>query len=333
MLFRPAVIALLFASGAGAATLAAAAPFVAEIVRFWDIRSGSERQLGLERRTYLISTLLTLVLVTQLLSLLLFVFNADRMAPLFVGAMCAVGALNVNGLGFPALIAQVLVFFLAAVWLVINRLDTQAPDYPLVRAKYKFLLGLTPLLILQFILQLNYFLGLNGNVITSCCGSLFSGEGSGISNDVAALPPDMAMPAFYGALLLAMASSLFAVVKARGGYAVAFTGMAAFIAGIAGIVSFLSLYIYEHPHHHCPFCLLKSEYGYSGYWLYGPLFLGTAAAMGAGAAQFFSDVASLRRIAPRMLRRLAAVAAASFTLFAVISAVMVMRSNLRLIGG
>ena len=165
MLFRPAIIALLLASGSGAVALAAAAPFVSEIVRYWDIKSGSERQLVLERRTYLISTLLSLVLATQLLSLLLFVFNADRMATLFVGAMCAVGALNVNRLGFPALIMQVLVFFLATVWLVINRLDTQAVDYPLVRAKYKFLLGLTPLLILQFILQLNYFLGLNGNVI------------------------------------------------------------------------------------------------------------------------------------------------------------------------
>ncbi len=51
---------------------------------------------------------------------------------------------------------------------------------------------------------------------------------------------------------------------------------------IAGIISFVSLYVYEHPHHHCPFCLLKAEYGYQGYWLYIPLFVATACRPGSG---------------------------------------------------
>ena len=51
----------------------------------------------------------------------------------------------------------------------------------------------------------------------------------------------------------------------------------AFAATIAGILSFVSLYVYEHPNHHCPFCILKPEYGYQGYLLYLPLFVATAA--------------------------------------------------------
>ena len=50
------------------------------------------------------------------------------------------------------------------------------------------------------------------------------------------------------------------------GYALAAASALAFVATIAGIISFISLYIYEHPHHHCPFCILKPEYGYQGYW-------------------------------------------------------------------
>ena len=76
MLFQPAIIALLLASGVAVAMLAAAAPFAVQVIRQWDIASGSERQLQLERRTYLFSTLAVFVMAVQLVALLLFVFPA-----------------------------------------------------------------------------------------------------------------------------------------------------------------------------------------------------------------------------------------------------------------
>ena len=106
MFFQPAILALLLASGLGLAALLVASPWVLQLVRHWDLRSGSRLQLVLERRTYLLSTLVGFVLVVQMASLLLFVFNADRMAVQFVGAMCAVGTLQANSYGFPALYAQ-----------------------------------------------------------------------------------------------------------------------------------------------------------------------------------------------------------------------------------
>ncbi len=66
MLFQPAILALLLASAASVAMLLGVAPFAVAVLRHWDISSGSERQLALERRTYLMSALLTLVLATQL---------------------------------------------------------------------------------------------------------------------------------------------------------------------------------------------------------------------------------------------------------------------------
>jgi hypothetical protein len=332
VLFQPAIIALLLASAANVIILFGIAPFAVDVIRHWDIASGSERQLALERRTYLMSTLLTFVMATQLLALLLFVFNADKMAPLFVGAMCAVGALHVDAYGFPALIAQIAVFFLAAMWLAINHADTKAPDYPLVRTKYALLLGMVPALLAAFALQLMYFLGLKADVLTSCCSRLFSAEAQGLSSDLVALPLLPAMIAFFGALLLAMAAAAYAVVKRRGGYAVALASITAFIAAIAGILSFLSLYIYEHPHHHCPFCVLKAEYHYQGYWLYVPLFVATAAGLGAGAVQPFARVASLKEIIPRVSGRLAGVAGTGFALFTAVACVMMLKSNLILIG-
>ncbi|WIM04808.1 MAG: hypothetical protein OHM77_08850 [Candidatus Nitricoxidivorans perseverans] len=331
MIFQPAIIALLLASALGVAMLAAAAPFALQVTRRWDIHSGSELQLALERRTYLFSTLVTFVLALQLVALLLFVFNADRMAVMFVGAMCAVGALNANAWGFPALIAQMAMFFLAAMWLAINHVDTRGRDYPLVKIKYGLLIGLLPALATVLALQWLYFSNLRADVITSCCGSLFSGEAKGLSGDLSALPPKPALIGFYAALGAAIAAAGHTAWHRTAGYVAATASAVAFVAAVAGILSFLSLYLYEHPHHHCPFCILKPEYDWQGYWLYVPLFAATAAGLGVGAIQPFRKVASLAAIIPAVTARLAGVAAGGFLLFAAAASVMIFRSNLVLL--
>jgi len=334
MLFQPAIIALLLAGTVSVAVLLAAVPFALQIIRCWDIRSGSELQLRLEKRTYLFSTLTAFVFVTQLAALLLTVFNADRMAIMFVGAMCAVGTLNANAWGFPMLYAQMAVFFLAGAWLTLNHVDNQAPDYPLVRVKYALLLLLLPALAAVLVLQLKYFLNLRADVITSCCGSLFSEQGPSLASEASALEPKPAIRLFYSALGLAVfANALHAGLRQRWtGYFAGLASAGGFVAALAGIVAFVSLYIYEHPHHHCPFCLLKPEYGYQGYLLYVPLFLSTAAGLGAGVLQPFRRMPSLALLIPAASARLAAIAAGGFALFALIATAMVVNSNLILFG-
>ncbi len=333
MLFQPAIIALLMAAGVAVLMLTVAAPFAVQVILRWDIRSGSEQQLALERRTYLFSTLLSFVFVIQLAALLLFVFNADRLSGMFVGAMCAVGTLNVNDYGFPSLISQMGVFFLAAMWLAINHVDTRAPDYPLVRIKYGLLLLLLPLLVLSFWLELQYFLGLKANVITSCCGSLFSGEAKTIAGEASGMAAQPAIFLFYSGLTAAIGLALWHWRRGsrRSGYLLAAASAAAFVAAIIGVLSFISLYIYEHPHHHCPFCILKPEYDYQGYWLYLPLFTATAAGLGAGALQPFARVRSLAAVIPGVSARLAGIAAVGYSLFIAIATYFVLASKLILI--
>ena len=335
MIFQPAIIALLLVSTLCVAALLASAPFAVELVRRWDIASGSEHQLRLERRTYLFSTLLAFVLAAQLAAVLLFVFNAEKMSGQFVGAMCAVGTLNVNAWGFPALDAKIALFFLAAIWLAINHVDNQARDYPLVRLKYGLLLGLAPLVALAAWIEWRYFLGLKADVITSCCGSMFSEGSPTLAAEASSLPPLTAIWLFYGALGAAIAlAAAHGLARGRqrwSGYALAAASVLAFVAAIAGIVSFVSLYIYEHPHHHCPFCILKPEYDFQGYWLYAPLFVGAAAGLAAGAVQPFARVASLREVVPAFSARMAALAANAFALVAAIATVMIWNSRLILL--
>jgi len=335
MIFQPAIIALLLAAGLSLAMLATASPFAVQLIRHWDLGSGSERQLRLERLTYLFSMMVALVCGLQILSTLLFVFNADKMSVMFVGAMCAVGALNANAYGFPALYAQLALFFFASTWLAINRLDNQARDYPLTRLKYVLLLAYAPLAALVLYLQFNYFIRLEADVITSCCGSMFSEEADTVASEVSAMAPRQAIALFYAGLGTAVLLALWhwrgAGRRVWSGLAVGASSVVAFFAALMGIVAFVSLYIYEHPHHHCPFCILKPEYDYQGYLLYIPLFAAAAAGLAAGVLTLFARRPSLATLAPQASARLAGIAAAGFALFLVVASFMVLSSNLILL--
>lgn len=333
MIFQPAILALLLAAGLSLVMLLVAAPFALQLIRDWDIKSGSERQLRLERLTYLFSTLVAFVCLVQILATLLFVFTADKLSVMFVGAMCAVGSLNANAYGFPALNLQLVLFFLAVLWLALNHVDSRARDYPLVRLKYGLLLAALPLFALSLYWQLQYFLGLKADVITSCCGSLFSEQAETLASEVSALAAKPAMIVFYGTLAVTLLLSAWHWLRGGQiiGYLAGLAALAGFLTGIVGIISFVSLYIYEHPHHHCPFCILKPDYDYQGYALYLPLFVGAAAGMSAGVLRLFARRPSLTTIIDATSRALAGVAAVGFGVFLTVASFMIGRSNLILL--
>jgi hypothetical protein len=327
MIFQPAALALLLAASLNALMLAASSLFALHLLRHWNPASGSERQIALERRTYLVSTLVGLSLLLGLPALALFVHNADAMAPFFTGAMCAVGSLKVNVWGMPALFAMLAGFFLAAAWLVLNHLDSRGWDTPLMRGKYRLLLVLGPLALAQAVLLWLYYLNLNPEVITSCCGSLFGPAASGVAAEMAALPAATAMPVFFIFWLLTLAAGMAFVARRRFGRLFGLLAALHFPLALAAIVAFIAPYIYEQPNHHCPFCLLQAEHDYAGWVLYLPLFLGTAAGIGAGlAASMRAD--SLSQAAPRVAAGLAKLAVAALGVFGLAVLFYIQRSNL-----
>ena len=151
MIFHPGIFALVLVSFLTSGMILYSAFFGIRIIRQWDIGSGSEGQLALERRTYLISTILTYIFVFQIGSLFLYIYTADSLHNLFVGAMCAAGSLNVDPYGYPAFILKILNFILAGLWLILNYTDNRAYDYPMIRKKYALLLLLAPLIVTESI--------------------------------------------------------------------------------------------------------------------------------------------------------------------------------------
>jgi hypothetical protein len=318
MTFHPATLALHVSSILIVFMVLYSAHYGIQILRRWNIESGSELQLALERRTYLISTLLTYTFGFQLLSLFLFIFTADHLHTLFVGAMCAAGSLYVNGYGYPALILKVITFLLAGLWLILNYADNRGYNYPLIKKKYFSLIVMTPFILAEMVLQWNYFLRLSPDVITSCCGSLFSTGSETVTSEIVSLPSIPMKVIFYATLAFTIASGIYFYLKNRGGYLFAFLSGSAFIVSILSIFSFISLYYYELPTHHCPFCILQKEYGYIGYPLYLSLFAATVSGMGVGVLTPFRKIESLSEGLPSLQKKLVLASSILFALFAIL---------------
>jgi len=274
-------------------------------VRGWDLRSGSELQLRLERRTYLVSTILGYLFLFHIVSYFLYVFTADDLCQLFVGAMCAAGTLNANAWGYPTLLLKTLNVLAAGVWLLLNHADNRASDYPLIRWKYGLLLALTPLLLAEAALQAAFFLSLKPALITSCCGSLFSGEGASLAGDLAALPLGPARLAFFGCAVATVTSGAWLARTGRGAWLFAALSAASFLVGAAALVSFISIYVYELPTHHCPFCVLQAGYHFVGYPLYVSLLGAAVTGLGVGVLAPFRGIPSLTAVVPATQKRLA----------------------------
>ena len=320
MIFHPAIIALLLSSAFICFMVLYSASCGIQIVRRWDLSSGSEAQLSLERKTYLVSSMLSYAFGFQLISLFLFVYTADRICPFFVGAMCAAGSLNANAYGYPVLLFKVMNFLLAGFWLLLNFTDNRAPDYPLIRKRYILLLALAVLLPTEAVLQANYFARLSPNIITSCCGSLFSGDAAGGPADLAALPAALMKVVFFSVTALTIGAGGVYYVKGKGGVIFCALSAISFVVCLLSILSFISPYIYELPTHHCPFCLLQKEYGYIGYPLYLALFAATILGTGVGILMPFRRIDSLSEIIPSIQKRITLAAVILFSIFLILVA-------------
>ena len=230
-----------------------------QILRFWDISSGEEQQLLLEKKTYLISSILYYVMLCEIFSLFLFVFIAEDGHELFIGAMCAAGTLNVNDYGYPTLLVRLISFILCGVWIVVNYIDNNGYDYPLIKFKQIFLFGITLLIIFEGFLQFNYLLRLEPEIITSCCGTIFSDETGNVAGEIIRLPVLQTEIVFYLVTILTVLTGGYFLYTGKQALLFSCLSFALLIVGLTAILSFIAVYYYEEPTHHCPFACLKKN--------------------------------------------------------------------------
>jgi len=213
---------------------------------------------------------------------------------------------------------------------VVNQADNQAEDYPLIRFKYKLLFAITGLLIAGAFLQIAYFKGLKAEVITTCCGTLFNSDAGNIAGDIASLPTNFMRIAFFVAAAFHIRSAIHLLVSRRGGFTLGWASAAYFIVAVLSVISFISVYYYELPTHHCPFDILQSDYHYVGYPLYAALFGFAISGMAIGVVDRFTTVPSLSPLLPVLMRRYAWISLAAGLVFLALSVYPMVFSDFKL---
>lgn len=243
------------------------------VLRFWEPGSDGNQQIRLENEIWLSSTLVAYGLGFQIVTLILFVLAADEFCQFIVGAMCATGALLANPFGMPALLVKLFGVFFYGFWILLHQLDIRSEHYPLVRIKYLALLLLLPLLVLDVTLQTLYIAGIKPDIITSCCAVVFGESTGGSTNLIAGHSQQGLLLAFIGAIAGLLLAGWALLLRWRpwlaGLYAAGW--LCFFVLSLVVITTVVSSYVYAMPYHKCPFCLLKPEYHYFGFGLYGAL--------------------------------------------------------------
>ena len=276
ILLNPHTIVYLLGEGVLWLMMAIAAGVSVHILLRWDFGSTSEEQYALERRAYLVMTILLFAFGMKFLLLPFFVFGIDRLSDLVPGAMCAAGVISANDYGMPLLFLKLLLLFLLLFWMALNHYDLEARHYPWFRAKSWLFLGIFVLASLELWMDWAYFTHIDIHRPVSCCSALF-GQLEGANP----LPFGLDIPKLLLLFYLLYGLIVVATLARQDLLAVAGYGLFVVVAYYA-VVYFFGTYVYELPTHKCPFCMLQKEYYYVGYLIWGTLFGGVFLGIVAG---------------------------------------------------
>lgn len=228
------------------------------ILRLYKEGEISDSQLYLEKKTYLITSLVQASLVLKLILVVFFVYALDELSDVIPGAMCVTGVLDANDYGSVLLVIKLFVLLLSALWLVLKK--------EAFKKRIIFFLLLYVFIVFEFIVSLFYFSNISVETVVSCCSSKYKHFENMIPFGIS---KQELLALFYTLYILVFLSTYFQLKKAL------FVSSSLFVViSYYAIVYYFGAFFYGNSTHICPFCILKEEYYYIGYALYSLLFLG-----------------------------------------------------------
>jgi hypothetical protein len=270
MVLAPTTIAIMILNALFALFGVVALILSIRIVRYWDLNATTSRQYRLEKESFLASTIIKYIFLLKLPLFAFFVYTLDSISGLLTGAMCGAGVVDATREGLPLLILKLLNIYLFGLWLVLHYRDISFEHLPFSRLKFGlFIVGFI-LLVSEIYLEIAMFKAIDVDKIVSCCGSIYSSSSTSHLSHLFKLSNTTVVSMFYGSFALLV---FFYLLKNR--YLYALSNLIFLIVALMSLILFFSTYIYELPTHHCPFCILQSDYYYVGYLLYLLLFVGT----------------------------------------------------------
>ena len=154
---------------------------MALIALFWAIKLSldfnlddtTSSQYSLNKKSYLVSTIVMFVLYVKLPLFLYFVWVMDSLALIVPGAMCAAGIVSSSDLGVLMLGIKIVNLFLLSSWLLLNSEDKNSKDYPFTKLKFIFFQVIFVVLGIEFALMASHFSAITTEVPVQCCSVIF----------------------------------------------------------------------------------------------------------------------------------------------------------------
>ena len=238
-----------------------------QILSAWDFNASTPTQYTLEKKSYLITFIISITLIFNILLLPHFAYTLESLSAIVPGAMCAAGVLDANPYGNPLLLLRILTLFLVGVWLIINHEDLQETTYPYTKKKFGLFIVIALMIVFSYALEIAYFLHISLEKPVACCSVLYGFSGTNT------LPFGLSKTLILGIFYLLFLLNILFIFQ-RQAYALALSSVAFLYVGYLALIHFFGTYIYQLPTHICPFCMLQSDYYYVGYLLWGLLFIG-----------------------------------------------------------
>ena len=269
-MLTPGIVVLLTLDTLFAVFMSVAFVIALDVVRRWDFSKSDEVQFRLQKRLYLVSTVTKYVLGMKMALFLYFVYTLDHLASLINGAMCAVGVVDASSYGIYLIVLKLLELYLFGFWIVLNGVDYKNPYLPYAKLKSFFFLFIYVFFLAEVVLEYLYFFDIDPQSLVSCCSSVFSTSSQSLLSSYLTLPNGFQYGSFYLVVVLSLVAY---ILKWNRVYSV--LSALTLLTALLSLIGYFGTYIYELPTHHCPFCMLQSDYDYVGYFLYIALFLGT----------------------------------------------------------
>jgi len=143
------------------------------VLKKWDINSLSEDQYRLEKKIYLIITIVTLGFFLRFIMIPLWFITLGSMVGSINGAMCLVGVHSINPyVSYTSTSFKLILPLFYGYWIFINLLDRQVPTQPFIKQKLFFLMPLGLFIIAETCLDITFFFSVPPRQV-SCCTSIF----------------------------------------------------------------------------------------------------------------------------------------------------------------
>ena len=221
----------------------------------------------LEKKSYLLVTIISVSMLIKLLLLPIFFSTLDGVSNLIPGAMCSAGVVSANSFGNYVVAIKIFIILASLLWLRLNAQDEVTHRQPYFKLKLYLYLGLYLFISLELLLEINFFTHLPTDSPVLCCSSIYTAKESGFF-----LSTISVTYLFIPYLLVYL--SLIVSNQKRKKYFSIFLSLIFTYLSYYLLVYFLGTYIYELPTHKCPYCMLQKDYYFIGYLIYFSLFMG-----------------------------------------------------------